>query len=373
MRAARIAAGHGAQDARRRGKPHRRHLCHPRVRAEEALRLRQPLRRRLPRRRGVRLERRRAHFDWPALVRAKDKEISRLSDAYRENLARSGRQARSRSGRSSSVRIRCAWPAGRRFPPVISSSPAARVRAAGGVEGLEHAITSNEIFDLAGLPRRLLVVGGGYIAIEFAALFPAARLSGHRRSCARPNFCAASTTTCATACATRWLAPASFSASARCRPASKSARRLAPRDALGRRRRGSRPGADRDRPPARHPGGLASRPPASSSARARRGHGRRESDQQRAVDPCDRRRHPPGRSHPGRHSRRTCAGRPAVREGAPPIRYDTIASTVFGTPELGAVGLTESEALERFPSVHVFKTDFRPLKATVSGGPSARS
>ena len=35
--------------------------------------------------------------------------------------------------------------------------------------------------------------------------------------------------------------------------------------------------------------------------------------------------------------------------GAPPIRYDTIASTVFGTPELGAVGLTESEALERFP------------------------
>ena len=35
--------------------------------------------------------------------------------------------------------------------------------------------------------------------------------------------------------------------------------------------------------------------------------------------------------------------------GAPPIRYDTIASTVFGTPELGAVGLTEREASKRFP------------------------
>ena len=46
--------------------------------------------------------------------------------------------------------------------------------------------------------------------------------------------------------------------------------------------------------------------------------------------------------------------------GAPPIRYDTIASTVFGTPELGAVGLTEKEALERFPKVDVYKTDFRP-------------
>ena len=55
--------------------------------------------------------------------------------------------------------------------------------------------------------------------------------------------------------------------------------------------------------------------------------------------------------------------------GAAPIRYDTIASTVFGTPELGAVGLTEREALRRFPTVDVYKTDFRPLKATVSDGP----
>jgi glutathione reductase (NADPH) len=49
------------------------------------------------------------------------------------------------------------------------------------------------------------------------------------------------------------------------------------------------------------------------------------------------------------------------------IRYDTIASVVFGTPELGAVGLTESEAFERYPKVEVYKTDFRPMKATLSG------
>ena len=42
---------------------------------------------------------------------------------------------------------------------------------------------------------------------------------------------------------------------------------------------------------------------------------------------------------------------------------------MFGTPELGAVGLTEREALERFPKVDIYKTNFRPLKATVSGGP----
>jgi glutathione reductase (NADPH) len=53
--------------------------------------------------------------------------------------------------------------------------------------------------------------------------------------------------------------------------------------------------------------------------------------------------------------------------GAAPLRYDTIGSTVFGTPELGTVGLTEKEALERFKKVDIFKTNFRPLKATVSG------
>ena len=55
--------------------------------------------------------------------------------------------------------------------------------------------------------------------------------------------------------------------------------------------------------------------------------------------------------------------------GAPPIRYDTIASAVFGTPEIGAVGLTEQEARERFPKLDIYKTEFRPLKATVSGAP----
>ena len=76
-----------------------------------------------------------------------------------------------------------------------------------GVEGLEHAITSNEIFDLPVFPRRLLVVGGGYIAVEFASLFQ--RLGAEVTHVMRgPNSCAASTTTCAPACATRWRAPA---------------------------------------------------------------------------------------------------------------------------------------------------------------------
>jgi glutathione reductase (NADPH) len=37
---------------------------------------------------------------------------------------------------------------------------------------------------------------------------------------------------------------------------------------------------------------------------------------------------------------------------------------VFGTPEIGSDGLTEKEALERFPKINVYKTNLRPLKAT---------
>src|ERR1700728_2004324 len=110
-------------------------------------------------------------FDWPTLVAAKEKEISRLSDAYRENLARSGAKlVEQRATVVDPHRVRfadgheiCA----RHILIACGSHPVMPT----GVEGLEHAISSNEVFDLPVFPRRLLVVGGGYIAIEFASLF----------------------------------------------------------------------------------------------------------------------------------------------------------------------------------------------------------
>ena len=155
--------------------------------------------------------------------------------------------------------------------------------------------------------------------------------------------------TCATACATRWRARASFSASAVCRRASKKRRRLVARDALRRRRRRGRPGAHRDRPLARHQG---TRP------RGRRGqltaaHGAVKVDDNLTSNV-------PSIHAIGDATHRVNLTPVAIREGhmladrlfgpgAPPIRYDTIASAVFGTPEIGTVGLTEKEALERFP------------------------
>jgi glutathione reductase (NADPH) len=48
--------------------------------------------------------------------------------------------------------------------------------------------------------------------------------------------------------------------------------------------------------------------------------------------------------------------------------HENVASAVFTTPEIGAVGLTERQAVERFAIVDIYKTDFRPMKATLSGG-----
>src|SRR5580658_549888 len=110
-------------------------------------------------------------FEWPKLVAAKENEITRLSQAYRANLGNSGVETiEQRAEVIGAHQVRLAD--GREIASRhILVATGARPEFLPFVEGLEHAITSNEIFDLATFPRRLLVVGGGYIAVEFASLF----------------------------------------------------------------------------------------------------------------------------------------------------------------------------------------------------------
>lgn len=54
--------------------------------------------------------------------------------------------------------------------------------------------------------------------------------------------------------------------------------------------------------------------------------------------------------------------------GGATLSYDNIPSAVFSQPSIGTVGLTEAQARERFPNVRVYRTGFRPLKATLGGG-----
>ena len=97
--------------------------------------------------------------------------MSRLSDIYRANLEASGvTTIESRAEIAGPNMVRLADGRVMRARHIAIATGGAPERAP-AIPGLDHAITSNEIFDLATFPQRLLVVGGGYIAVEFASLF----------------------------------------------------------------------------------------------------------------------------------------------------------------------------------------------------------
>jgi glutathione reductase (NADPH) len=110
-------------------------------------------------------------FDWTTLIANKDREIARLEAAYGATLGRAGVKV----VKNRAVLI---------DPHTIQLTNGDRVRAAyilvstGGapsfgdpIPGIEHAISSNEAFHLTEFPRRVVIQGGGYIAVEFAGIF----------------------------------------------------------------------------------------------------------------------------------------------------------------------------------------------------------
>ena len=108
-------------------------------------------------------------FDWATLIANKDREINRLNGIYRNLLVNSGVtliEAHARITGPNEVEVN-----GQRH------SAKHILIATGGwpqipeIAGREHAISSNEAFFLKALPKRVLVVGGGYIAVEFAGIF----------------------------------------------------------------------------------------------------------------------------------------------------------------------------------------------------------
>jgi len=110
-----------------------------------------------------------AGFDWRTLVRNKDREIARLNGVYERVLANAGvtvHRARATVTGPNEVEVGGKKISARHILVATGSWPTLPV-----LDGIEHAITSNEAFSLERLPRRALVVGGGYIALEFASIF----------------------------------------------------------------------------------------------------------------------------------------------------------------------------------------------------------
>jgi glutathione reductase (NADPH) len=111
-------------------------------------------------------------FDWSKLIANKDREIARLELAYMTTLERAGVElVRSRAVLEDAHTVRLVATGEKIRPRHILIATGAAPWFGPAIPGIEHVISSNDAFHLEELPKRILIQGGGYIAVEFAGIF----------------------------------------------------------------------------------------------------------------------------------------------------------------------------------------------------------
>ena len=112
-----------------------------------------------------------ATFSWPTLIANKDSEIARLETTYTATLERYKVElVKCRAVLEDAHTVRLSTGARVRAETILIATGATPYHGA-QIAGLEHVISSNEAFHLKQLPKRILIQGGGYIAVEFAGIF----------------------------------------------------------------------------------------------------------------------------------------------------------------------------------------------------------
>ncbi len=108
-------------------------------------------------------------FDWSKLVANKDREIDRLNGIYIQMLDGAGVKrfdARARLRDAHTIEVGGELVTAEHILLATGGAPTFP-----DIPGIEHAISSNEAFHLDSLPEHITIVGGGYIAVEFAGIF----------------------------------------------------------------------------------------------------------------------------------------------------------------------------------------------------------
>ncbi|MGH6867723.1 MAG: glutathione-disulfide reductase [Methylocella sp.] len=305
-------------------------------------------------------------FDWQRLVAAKEKEISRLSAIYRTNLDKAGVaivDSRATIEDGHGVRL---LSSGRKVSAriILISTGAAPVLEP-DIPGREYAITSNEIFDLPELPKRLLIVGGGYIAVEFASIFArlgtkvslAARgenvlrgFDGDMRIGVREALADASVKLNFGMLPTRIeKAPTGYRVSL-----TKGGQLDADQVMIATGRRPNTPGLGLEKAGVETDSFGAVKVDAFSKTNVESIYAVGDVTNRVALTPVAIRE---GHAF----AETVFGGRPEA------VVHSNIPTAVFSTPELGCVGLTEMDAREKFDCVDIYLARFRPLKAALSG------
>ena len=306
-----------------------------------------------------------ATFHWPTLIANKDREISRLEAAYTTTLERFNVElVKGRAVIEDARTVRLSTGARVRAQTILIATGARPYHGA-QIAGLEHVISSNEAFHLAQLPKRVLIQGGGYIAVEFAGIF--AGLGSQVTLVYRGDNILRG-----------------FDDDVREHLRSEMQRRgikIITRQTVAAIEKVDR-GYDVELSDnlqivvdlvmfatGRHPNvtglGLeaAGVKLAANGGIAVDGYSRTSVPNIYAVgDVTNRINLTPVAIREGHAFADTVyGGRPTE------VDHSNVPTAVFSEPELGVIGLTESQARERLAKVDIYKTSFRPMKATLSG------
>ena len=305
-------------------------------------------------------------FDWPTLIANKDREIDRLEAAYVTTLERfKVNLVRSRAVLEDANTVRLLATGARVRADTILIATGGWPHMGPHIPGLEHAISSNEALHLEQLPKRIVIQGGGYIAVEFACIFAGLgsevtlvyrgekilrgfdddlreHLANEMRARGIAITCG-HTVTAIEQAGDEYVSKLSDGSSVACDKVM---------FAIGRRPNVMGLGLENLNVKFHEHGGIAVDEYSKTSV--------------------------PNIYAVGDVTNRINLTPVAIREGhafadtlygGKPTKADhaDVPSAVFSEPELGVIGLTEAQARERFEVVDIYKPTFRPMKATLSG------
>jgi glutathione reductase (NADPH) len=307
-----------------------------------------------------------ATFHWRSLVANKDREIARLESAYVNTLERFDvKLIKSRAVIEDPHTVRLVSDGARIKAETILIATGAWPHMGPNIPGLDHVISSNETFHLEEFPKRIVIQGGGYIAVEFACIFAGLGsavtlvyrgeniLRGfdddvreHLRNEMRKR---GIVVTCGHTVAAVEKSGDEFVTRLSDHSTIISDKVMF---AIGRRPNVMGLGLDKVHVKIHEHGGID-------------------------VDRFSR-TSVPNIYAVGDVTNRVNLTPVAIREGhafadtvyggkPTPVDHANVPTAVFSEPEVGVIGLTEAQARERCARLDVYKTTFRPMKATLSG------
>ena len=306
------------------------------------------------------------HFDWPTLVNNVAGDTAWLSSIYIRNLEKAGAQiVHSRAVLEDAHTVRLVAEDKSVTAEYILVATGGRPKRELPIPGIEHAITSDEFFNLDKLPKRVLIAGGSYIAMEIASVFAgfgtrttiihrgAQVLRGFDDE-VRNELCSGLERRGVTVMTEEQLAGITRTDEGLVAVTQSDSRMIVDQVLLAIGRHPNTAGIGLEQAGVRlDPGGAIE------------------------VDAYSR-THTPNIYAVGDVTNRLQFTPVAIREGAAfvqtvfndrptAIDYDNVPVAVFANPEVGSVGLSEEQARARYPSLDIYRTHFKPLPYRVAG------